>query len=135
MQCSCLTTTRLASRTLDVYAINTMTDGRIPTELWVKAHLRRCHAEGLFATVAHRGDPTGGMVLLKLNMLENGCRVLSQTRDLDGKLAWLPALEGKNVSESEADAYLQRAVKRDPDVWAIEIEDRHGRHPFEGKEL
>lgn len=110
-------------------------DDRLPTELWIKAHLRRCHADGLFATVAHKGDPTGGLVLLKLNMLEHGCRVLTQTRDLDGHLAWLPALEGKAVPEADADAYVARAVKRDPDLWAIEIEDREGRHPFEGREL
>jgi hypothetical protein len=112
-----------------------MTDDRIPTDLWVKAHLRRCHAEGIFAVVAHKGDPTGGFVVLKLNMLERGCRVLTQTRDLDGTLAWMPALKGELVAEAEADAYIRRAVQRDPDLWAIEIEDRDGRHPFEGKVL
>jgi hypothetical protein len=112
-----------------------MDDDRLPTELWVKAHLRRCVVDAIPATVARRGEAMGGMVLLKLNQLEAGCRLLSQTRDLEGRLAWFPALEGKLVPEADADAYIARTVKRDPDVWVIEIEDREGRHPFEGKVL
>src|SRR3546814_12521693 len=75
------------------------------------------------------------MLILKINQLEAGVRVLSQTRDMEGALAWMPALGGKLVPDAEADAYIERAVKRDPDAWVVEIEARDGRHPFEGKEL
>lgn len=92
-------------------------------------------AEGIPVTVARRGEAYGGLVLLKLNLLENGCRVLSQSRDLNGQLAWLPALKGELVDEAEADGYIARAVERDPDLWVIEIEERSGWHPFEGKIL
>ena len=112
-----------------------MSDDRLPTELWVKAHVRRCFAQGIPVTVARKGELTGGMVLLKINQLEHGCRVLTQTRDLDGRLGWLPALDGKLSSEADADAYIARAVERDPDLWVVEIEDRDGNHPFEGKVL
>jgi hypothetical protein len=112
-----------------------MDDDRLPTKLWVMAHLRRCAADAIPATVARRGEAMGGMVLLKLNQLEAGCRLLSQTRDVEGRLAWFPALAGKLVPEADADAYIARAVKRDPDLWVVEIEDRDGRHPFEGKIL
>jgi hypothetical protein len=107
----------------------------LPTELWLKAHLRRCFAAGIPATVVRRGDPTGGMVLLKINQLEQGCRLLNQTRDLDGELAWLPALAGALVPEAEADAYIARTVRRDPDLWVVEVESRSGEHPFEGTVL
>ena len=110
-------------------------DGRLPTELWIKAHIRRCFAEGIPATVARRGEKNGGTVLLKINQLEKGCRVLTQGRDMEGTLAWLPALKGALVEEAEADSYIARAIERDPDLWVIEIEERDGRHPFEGKEL
>ncbi|MDR3514413.1 MAG: DUF1491 family protein [Azospirillaceae bacterium] len=110
-------------------------DDRLPTELWVMAHIRRCTATGTPAYVVRRGNRLGGTVLLKLNLLGAGCRVLTQARDHDGLLAWLPALKGATVAESEADAYIARAVARDPDLWVVEIEDREGRHPFEGKVL
>jgi len=80
-----------------------------------------------------RGDPERGTVLLKVNQIEAGCRILAQARGLDGQLGWLAALGGKPVPEAEADAYVARAIKRDPDLWVIEIEDRSGRNPFDGK--
>ena len=112
-----------------------MADARIPTDLWVKAHLRRLTAQGVPAVVARRGDPHGGMVILKVNRLERGCRVLAQTRDLDGVLCWLPALNGELVSEADADAYIARQTARDPDLWVVEVETRDGVHGFEGREL
>ena len=85
--------------------------------------------------MARRGEKMGGLVLLKVNRLDQGCRLLNQTRDLDGKLAWLPALGGEFVEEPAADDYIARAVQRDPDLWVVEIEHRDGWHPFEGQEL
>ena len=110
-----------------------MNDDRLPTHVWVTAHLRRCHADGIPATVARKGDATGGLLILKLNRLGDGCQVLSQSRDLDGALCWLAAFDGALVPEAQADTYIMRAVDRDPDLWVVEIEDREGRHPFEGK--
>ena len=110
-------------------------DDRLPTELWVKAHIRRCNAEAIPAVVVRRGDPTGGTVMLKLVQYQVGCRVLSQVRDLEGRLAWMSALGETPVTEVEADAYIARAVGRDPDLWVVEIESRDGSHPFEGRAL
>jgi len=112
-----------------------MADPRIPTELWVKAHLRRLSAQAVPAFVVRRGDPHGGMVILKVNCLDLGCCVLTQTRDLDGALCWMPALSGELVPESEADAYIERQTARDPDLWVVEVETRDGEHGFEGNLL
>ena len=109
-----------------------MVEGRLPTELWVKAHVKRCSVAGVPVIVARRGDPHSGIVILKLNQLEAGCRVMSQMRDLEGKLGWLEALDGALVPEAEADAYIARQAERDPDLWVIEIEDREGRHWVDG---
>ena len=112
-----------------------MTDARLPTALWVEAHVRQCFADGVPVYVAKRGDGTSGTVLLKLNQLEQGCRVLTQMRDIDGRLGWMSALGKDPVAESDADAYIARAAARDPDLWVLEIEDRAGRNPFDGKIL
>lgn len=99
------------------------------------AQVRRCIAEGTPVVVARKGERMGGGLLVKLNLLEQGCRVLTQVRDPDGRLAWLPALQGRLVPDTEAEDYIARAVKRDPDLWVVEVEDRQGRNPFEGKVL
>src|SRR3546814_831160 len=109
--------------------------GRGVAEVWRKAHNRRGIVGNIPAAVVYRGEKNSGMVILKMNQLEAGVRVLGQTRDMEGALAWMPALGGKLVPDAEADAYIERAVKRDPDAWVVEIEARDGRHPFEGKEL
>lgn len=107
-------------------------DGRLSTDLWVRAHLRRLISDAIPATVARKGSAESGTVLLKVNLLQSGVKVLSQVRDIEGRLGWLAAFGGDAVSEAEADAYLDRQVVHDPDVWIIEIEDRQGRHGFEG---
>jgi hypothetical protein len=112
-----------------------LSEERLPTELWVQLHLRRCSAEATPVALLRRGEPERGTVLLKLNQIEAGCRILSQARDLEGRLGWLAALGGKLVPEAEADAYIARAIDRDPDLWVIEIEDRSGRNPFDGKTI
>jgi hypothetical protein len=74
-------------------------------------------------------------VIVKLNLLDGTFKVLTQTRDMDGSVAWLAAQQGALLAEAEATAYIERQVKRDPDLWVIEIEDKQARNPFEGKVL
>lgn len=112
-----------------------MEDGRLPTEMVVKAHLRHCATQGVGAYILKRGDAVGGLVLLKLSLLDGTSRLLSQTRDLDGNPAWMTAGAGNVLQEDDAQAYIDRATSRDPDLWVVEIEHRDGWHPFEGKIL
>ena len=105
---------------------------RLPTHLWVMAEVRRCNGEGIPVVVSRRGERVGGMVLLRLDRIEAGSLLLTEARDLEGRLGWMPALGGRLVGEEEARAYIDRAVKRDPDLWVVEVEDRLGRNPFEG---
>jgi hypothetical protein len=108
---------------------------RLRAEVWIMAHVRRCIAQGVPVAVVRRGEAERGTLILKLNQLERDVRVLSQARDIDGRLGWLAAFDGAAVKEADADAYIARAVARDPDLWVVEIEDREGRHPFEGPVL
>ncbi len=99
------------------------------------AQVRQSNQEGTPAMVIHKGDPDRGSLLLKINLLGPGCQVLSQTRDIDGNLAWLAANKGELMEERDADEYIGRAIKRDPDVWVIEFEDKSGTNPFGGEIL
>jgi hypothetical protein len=97
---------------------------RIPTHLWVEAEVRRLSGEGFGVYVAAHGDKTGGVVIQKISDMAGNCRLRGQQRDLLGKLVWIDVLQDEIVPETEADAYIKRAVERDPDLWVVEIEDR-----------
>lgn len=111
---------------------DSMTEDRLPTETWVMAQVRRCHLEGRPAFVLRKGDLSGGLVLLKVNRLDGTALVLSQQRDLEGRLGWMVTAGSGPIPEAEADAYLERATRRDPDLWLVEVEDPKGEPPFEG---
>ncbi|MBT3307099.1 MAG: DUF1491 family protein [Alphaproteobacteria bacterium] len=112
-----------------------MSDERAVAEFWIMAGVRRCNADGVSAMVVRRGDDRGGTLLLKINQFDLGCKVLAQARDMDGVAGWMSAFTGGLVLEAEADAYIARAMDRDPDLWVVEIESAEGWHPFDGKEL
>jgi hypothetical protein len=95
--------------------------------------VRRGIAANIPVVVARRGDDDAGVILLKLNRLELGFEVLAQARIGAGELAWQRVTGANPVAEGEADAYIARAVARDPDLWVVEIEDREARPLFEGK--
>jgi hypothetical protein len=45
-----------------------LSEERLPTELWVQAHLRRCSVDATPAALLRRGESERGTVLLKLNL-------------------------------------------------------------------
>jgi hypothetical protein len=112
-----------------------MSDDRLPTHLLVGAALARCSAHGTPAAVLHKGERSSGVLLVKISRIPEGARLLTQQRDIDGVLGWVPALANERMEEMDADAYIARAIDRDPDLWAIEIEDPKGQNPFDPKEV
>ena len=106
---------------------------RLDTQHWVAAYIRRCSVAAIPAYVRFRGDGARGSVILKIVHPPTAvCRVLIEITDPEGHAGWMIA--GSDVvSEAEADAYVERARKRDPDIWVIEIEDRLDRHPLDGR--
>ena len=103
---------------------------RRPTRSWVRVIIRQCRELGFKIEVLREGEPDRGTVALCLDQLEAGCSVITQARDAEGRIFWIPVFGEGRVSRAKAQAYLDRAVTRDPDLWALEIEDPEGRNPF-----
>lgn len=99
----------------------------LSTDVWVSALIRRVQLGGAFATVAFKGDPGAGAVLVKVfNPRTREARLYAEATRGDGDRVWMqPRPSG---SEAELDAYAERARRIDPDLWLVEIEDVEGRH-------
>jgi hypothetical protein len=97
-------------------------EARLKTFIQVQALVRRCDLASIAVAVTARGDRDAGAILVKLDGREAGTAVLAQTRRADGTLAWLRATGATPVDNTEADAYIARQRKYDPDLWVVEIE-------------
>jgi len=77
--------------------------------------------------VARKGDAKAGAVLVKvLDRRQGTARLYGEALRGDGERFWMQPQPGR--SEEDIDAYIARAVRIDPDVWVVEIEDVEGRH-------
>lgn len=108
-----------------------MTEPRLKARLLVQAILRRYDQEAIPAYIRRKGDPDSGTVLLKIALGPQQALLLSQARDAEGRAGWLRQGAGA-ITEAEAEAAIEKAVKRDPDVYVIEVEDGKGRIFVEG---
>jgi hypothetical protein len=102
---------------------------RLPTEFWVMSQLRRLSGLGQGAYLIRRGDTERGTVIVRL-VSPAGLRILTQVRDLDGELGWMAVKDNAVMLPDEADAYVERAVARDSDLWVIEVETKGDENPF-----
>ena len=99
----------------------------LSTDIWVAALIRRAELAGGFGVVARKGDARAGSVLVKvLNLDDKPPRLYSVATRGDGERIWMrPSLFD---NEADLDRYIQRALRIDPDLWVIDIEDKQGRH-------
>ena len=107
---------------------------RLKSGIWVAGYLRRCQVEGAFAAVRRRGADEAGAVFIKISRLDGTAEVFGpapqsafdEARPADR--AFAPALKTQPAPDLDAEAYLARQIKFDPDVWIVEVEDRAGRN-------
>ncbi len=109
-----------------------MSSPRVKAGIWVSMALRMGNADGRYGAVIRKGDPDAGGVLVVLRH-DKDVSVLSQMRSADGEMAWMRATGPGPVDDEIADAYIQRQLKFDPDLWIIEFESPDLLPPFEGK--
>jgi len=105
---------------------------RLKSEIWVKAYLRRCQYEGAPAVLVRRGDADAGAIYVKVSRLDGTAKLFGPAPagldDAREQRHWQPCLPGEQAKESEADAYLQRQIEFDPDIWIVAVDDSAGRH-------
>jgi hypothetical protein len=107
---------------------------RLKSGLWAAAYVRRCFVEGVFAAVRRRGADEAGAIFIKVNRLDGTADVFAPApqsafaEQSPTDRAFSRALKVMPAADADAEAYLTRQVRFDPDVWIIEIEDRDGRN-------
>ena len=104
-------------------------EARVKAGIWVQAALRLGNAGGRYGAVLRRGDADAGGILVVLRGRE-GLSVLSQARTAEGEAAWLRATGPAAVDQAAADAYVERQLKVDPDLWVIEFDSPDLLPPF-----
>jgi len=108
-------------------------EDRIAVGVVIEAKLREFDRAAIPYYIVNKGAYFSGTIVLKLYTAGKGSRVLIQVRNEAGLLDWMNALKEEWVAEAQADDYIRRAIDRDPDIWAIEVECRTGINPFEGQ--
>lgn len=99
----------------------------LSTDVWVSALIRRAELAGASATVAFKGDPGAGAVLVKVfNPRSRQARLYAEATRGDGERVWMQPRPDE--PEAELDAYADRARRIDPDLWMVEVQDVEGRH-------
>lgn len=107
---------------------------RLKSGIWVAAYIRRCQIEGAQAMLRRRGADEAGAVFIKVSKLDGSAEVFGpapqsafdEARPSDR--AFIRCLKVEAATEADAESYLARQIKFDPDVWIVEVEDRGGRN-------
>ncbi len=96
-------------------------EARLTSSMLAGALLRRAEAEGGFAVVMAKGDPTAGAITVILREKGANPRFLERLLQPDGSYAWR---ESGQAFENEADliSFLDRRKSIDPDLWILELD-------------
>lgn len=105
-----------------------MEEPRVKASVWISAQIRMCDLRALPAVVRRRGDADAGSILIRLDKLDGHSVLLSQSRDAEGRPAWLQSSGAAPLPDHDVETYIERRVRNDPDIWIIEIEDKDGRY-------
>ncbi|MGJ3258154.1 MAG: DUF1491 family protein [Rhodospirillales bacterium] len=105
-----------------------MDEPRVKAAIWISAQVRMCGLLTLPVVVRRRGDADAGSILIRLDRMDGHSVLLSQSRDSQGKPAWLQTSGEAPMPDGDVENYIERRIKTDPDIWIIEIEDKDGRY-------
>ena len=105
---------------------------RIKSEIWVRAYLRRCQAQGVPVVIARRGDEAAGAIFICIDRLDGTMLLYGPAPaglvGSETERCWMGSFGNRAVSLIEVQEYLARQREFDPDLWIIDVEDKAGRH-------
>jgi len=105
---------------------------RLRADIWVAAYLRRCAVEGAVATLRRRGAAEAGAIFVKVDRLDGRAALYapapqSELAERGIERLWSRAHKDEWIDPGEVEKRLAREIDFDPDLWIVEVEDRHGR--------
>ena len=107
---------------------------RLKSELWVQGYLQKLSAAMIPAFVIRRGHESAGAIYIKINQLNGLCKIYTPTSAAfsenpehthDDRL-WTDYFTDRQLTEHEADQWLEEQASYDSDIWVIELEDKTG---------
>lgn len=103
---------------------------RLRSDFWVSAYLRRCSVEGVEAALRKRGAAEAGAIFVKVDRLDGTASLYGPAPQLflddAGERLFSPILQ--DVMPLDVEERMTRELRFDPDLWLVEVDDRHGRH-------
>lgn len=112
---------------------------RLSSDFVVSALVRRAQNDGAYATVARHGDDMAGAIFVLVDGLSGKVALYGPAPPMmdDGPLPDDAALTGNRLfavrqllpepSRAAAEAVLANEARFDPDLWIVDIEDKHMR--------
>jgi hypothetical protein len=100
---------------------------RLASGVAVSALIRRVQAAGGTAAVLARGDDTAGAILLVIASRGLAARILTRRIDQTGAYVWddMTAAPSGDSTSPDVDGLVDRARRRDPDLWIVELDIAH----------
>lgn len=104
---------------------------RLTAALFVSAYIRRCGVESVPAVLRRRGAEQAGAIFVKVDRLDGTADLYGPApqslADESGERRFV-RLTPEGADAADAEAALQRQIRFDSDLWAVECDDRSGRH-------
>jgi hypothetical protein len=105
---------------------------RLRTDIWVAAYMRTVEVQGGFATLRRRGAAEAGAVYVVLDLLDGRCALFAPGPSDDSlERRFVRAHAAEWADSADISARLAREIKRDPDIWIVDVERRDGAHGLE----
>lgn len=102
---------------------------RLKSEIWVSAFLRRCQTQGIYGAVVRKGALEAGAIYVIVDHRDGTLHLFGPAPgpayDETGERRWIEEIAFPVPSDAVA-KLLARRQAADPDIWIVEVEDRHG---------